>query len=61
MFCLWGILPTFVIEAFVNFLEWYELACRSKEFTEESLRQMDEYMKGYVLESSFVYIFRIFN
>lgn len=55
VFCLVGLLPTFVIETIVIFLQWYEIACRSKEFTEETLNLMDEYMKRYVYKLDNLY------
>ena len=48
MFCLLGLLPNFFIEAVVNFLQWYELACRTKEFDELKLTTMDDYMRRYM-------------
>jgi len=40
-----GTISQLYIEAVVNFLQWYQLACRSKEFNEESLTTMDTYMR----------------
>jgi hypothetical protein len=37
-----------VIEAIVQFLNWYQMACRLKEHTEQSLTVMDNLMKRYV-------------
>lgn len=56
MYCLVGLLPTFVIETIVNFLQWYDIACRSKEFTENTLNVMEEKMRRYVLELLILYV-----
>ena len=43
-----GLLPQFFIEAVVNFIQWYELACRTKEFDEEMISRMEAVMERYV-------------
>jgi len=55
VFCLVGLLPTIVIETIVIFLQWYEIACCSKEFTKQTLNLMDKYMKRYVYEHDILY------
>jgi len=42
VFCLLGLLPTFVIETIVFFLQWCKIACRFKEFTWQTLNLINE-------------------
>jgi len=43
--CIIGLFRRDIIKAIVKFLRWYEKACRSKEHTEESLANMDQFMQ----------------
>ena len=37
-----------IITAVVQFLTWYQMACRLREYTEQSLRRMDYLMEMYI-------------
>ena len=49
LFCMVGLLPNFVIEETVNFLQWYKFGCCTKEFDKRKLDTMDNFMIRYVL------------
>ena len=61
MFYLLGLLPNFFIEVVVNFLQWYEFACWTKEFEELKLTTMDKYIRSMCMCILDVYTFIAMN
>ena len=41
------IIANFFVEAIVSFLEWYEVSCHQREFNEEKLIFMENFMRRY--------------
>jgi hypothetical protein len=48
VFCMVGLYEDDVILAISSFIDWYEIACRKKEYSEATLTEMDELMHLYV-------------
>lgn len=44
VFCMVGLYEDDIILAISSFIDWYEIACRKKEYSEATLNEMDQLM-----------------